>query len=72
MTRYHTQRSYNHDCEIDFDFGGYWLTWTVDYYYADSRLRYPRQFRRDTDEAGARRFCKRWGIEFPETQDAQP
>ena len=72
MTRHHAQRSYNHACEIDRDFGGYWLMWTVDYYYSGSRLRFPRRFRRDADETGARTFCKRWGIEFPsKEQDKQ-
>jgi hypothetical protein len=44
------------------------MSWTVDFYYADSRLRYPRRFERDTDEAGARRFCKRWNTPFPEKE----
>lgn len=66
MSRYHPGHSYDHACERDTYFGGYILHWTVDYYYADSRLRFPRRFRRDADEAGARRFCKRWDIPFPE------
>jgi hypothetical protein len=40
----------------------YRISWVVDYYYADSRLRYPRVFFRDTDRAGAVRFIDRWGI----------
>jgi len=32
-------------------------------------MRYPRRFQRDTDENGARRFCKKWDIEFPEVQE---
>ena len=44
---------------------GYWeILWTVDYYYYyyDSRLRFPRRFRRITDAAGAARFKKKWGL----------
>jgi hypothetical protein len=65
MGRYSKGGSYNQNYERT---GGDWyrLYWTVDYYYADSRLRYPRVFTRDTDEAGVRRFCKRWGITFDE------
>lgn len=46
--------------------GDFTISWTFDRYYADSRLRFPHTYRRDTDEAGAKRFCKRWGIPFPE------
>lgn len=40
------------------------LSWTVDFYYPDSRLRHPRSFSRDTDERGAKRFAHRWGLEI--------
>jgi len=43
----------------------YRLQWTVDRYYAGSRLRHPRVDWRDTDKAGAERFAKRWGVEVP-------
>lgn len=65
MSRYAPGTSYNHTCEADRWFGGYIIGWTVDYYYANSRLRWPRRFRRDAEEAGARRFCKRCDIPFP-------
>lgn len=40
------------------------LAWTVDRYVKGSRLRFPQTQTRDTDEAGAKRFAKRWGIEL--------
>lgn len=46
--------------------GCYRLSWTIDRYYAGSRLRFPTTMRRDTDEKGARRFAKKWDIQFPE------
>lgn len=67
MGRYSEQKSYNHRI----DYVG-WLTWrmywTVDRYYSGSRLRYPTQFSRDTDEEGARRFCKRHELDFPRSE----
>jgi hypothetical protein len=41
---------------------GYEISWTVDFHYADSCLRYPRTFRRTTDAKGADRFCKKHGL----------
>jgi hypothetical protein len=43
----------------------YRLSWTVDRYYSGSRLRFPTRYTRDTDEAGARRFAKKWGAAMP-------
>ncbi|HEU01420.1 hypothetical protein LCGC14_0273230 [marine sediment metagenome] len=43
----------------------YRMSWTVDRYYPDSRLRFPTRYTRDTDEKGARRFAKRHGCVFP-------
>jgi hypothetical protein len=43
----------------------YRLSWVVDRYYPDSRLRYPRTTTRDTDLAGAVRFAERWEIARP-------
>lgn len=48
--------------------GGWRISWTYDRYYAGSRLRFPTTISRDTDEAGARRFCKKWDIVFPERE----
>lgn len=52
----------------------YRLYWTIKQYRwvvvdrlgNESRLRYPREYHRDTDEAGARRFAKKWGVKMPE------
>jgi hypothetical protein len=45
---------------------GHWrMSWTVDYYYADSTLRWPRRFKRDTDDAGAARFARKHNLEMP-------
>lgn len=43
----------------------YKIGWTVDYRYPTSRLRFPRGFERNTDEAGAKRFARRHGLELP-------
>jgi hypothetical protein len=48
----------SHDC--------YRISWWVDRYYPTSRLRHPVGQVRITDEAGAKRFCKKWGLEMPE------
>jgi len=62
--RYKAQHSYNHDCS--YIAGGSWeIRWTVDRYYAGSRLRFPTTYRRIADESGAKRFCQRWNVEFP-------
>jgi hypothetical protein len=44
----------------------YRLYWTVDRYTKNSRLRLPTRYSRDTDEAGAHRFAKRWDVKMPE------
>ncbi len=46
------------------------ISWTVDFYYPTSRLRFPRTFRRNTDLAGAKRFAKRWKLEDARTLSA--
>lgn len=46
----------------------YRLSWTIDRKYANSRLRFPTSFQRDTDEAGAKRFAKKWELSLPSTQ----
>lgn len=40
----------------------YRMSWVVDFYYADSRLRYPRLFSRYTNQKGAERFCKKHNL----------
>lgn len=68
MSRYSGKRSYGHRCKFFKWLGGFYrISWTVDFYYPNSMLRHPRIFERDTDEKGARKFCKRWDIEFPST-----
>ena len=63
MGRYSSSGSYSHRIQrIGRDF--YRLHWTVDRYYQGSRLRYPRGCSRDTDEAGATRFAKKWHLEY--------
>lgn len=48
----------------------YRLSWTHDRKYAGSRLRHPVTVRRDTDEAGARRFAAKWGVRMPGGREA--
>jgi hypothetical protein len=68
MSRYGVQKSYAHDCQyVGWD--TWRMCWVVDRYLRESRLRFPTTFWRDTDEAGARRFCKKWGIPFTEKGD---
>ncbi|AET42315.1 hypothetical protein SDSG_00050 [Ruegeria phage DSS3-P1] len=57
---HHIERLF-HDC--------YRLSWTVDRYYSRSRLRHPTRYSRDTDEAGARRFAKKWGVNMPKENE---
>ena len=64
MGRYGTNASYGHTCREDRY--GYEISWTYDRYYSGSRLRFPHRQAMTTDEKGARRFCKRHGIPFPE------
>ena len=54
--------SYAHACRKLAGHDEYEISWSVDYKYVGSRLRYPRIIRRVTDRAGALRFCKRWGL----------
>jgi hypothetical protein len=65
MGRYNSSSSYGHRIwRIGPDH--YRLGWTVDRYYAGSRLRHPRGFDRDTDLAGAKRFARKWDLQIPE------
>jgi hypothetical protein len=64
MGRYTSTGSTDHHCQrLGY---GFRISWVVDRYYAGSRLRFPTRYSRDTDAAGAQRFCKKWGIKFPE------
>lgn len=67
MSRHRSSGSYNHGIQR---IGRDWfrLGWTVDRYYPDSRLRFPRGACRDTDYAGAVRFAKRWGLAAPDQE----
>jgi hypothetical protein len=65
MSRFRASTSYGHrirylcpDC--------YRVSWVVDRYYPDSRLRHPRRGFRVVDKAGAMRFAKRWKLNFQE------
>lgn len=49
----------------------YRLSWTFDRKIAGSRLRWPTTVTRDTDEAGAKRFAKKWGARMPEVPQEQ-
>lgn len=64
MSRHRSVGSYGHWIE-DRGHGDFRLHYTVDRYYAGSRLRYPRHYVRDTDQQGAERFAKRWRVEMP-------
>jgi len=62
MSRYSSTSAYSFNARKIDPSGMYRLSWTVDFYYPDSRLRYPRTFSRDTDQKGAERFCKKHNI----------
>lgn len=64
MGRFRSGGSTGHSCRKEAE-NWYWISWTVDYYYVGHRCRFPRGFGRDTDEKGAKRFCKKWGITLP-------
>lgn len=67
MSRFSSAGSYGHAIQrLGNDH--FRLSWVVDRYYPTSRLRHPRVCTRDTDEAGARRFAKRWGVPLPKEQ----
>lgn len=65
MSRYSPGHSYNHHI-MALRLDEYEITWVVDFYYRGSRLRFPRQFGRITDEVGARRFARKHNIPMPE------
>lgn len=67
MSRYATSYSYGHACR--YEWGVWTISWVVDFYYEGTRGRFPRRFRRETTEAGAKRFCKKHKIDFPAPGD---
>lgn len=69
MSKYSGASSYNHRVKAYRD-GSFEIFWTVDFHYPSSRLRHPRGFSKWTDEAGAKRFCKKWGLEMPVAEAA--
>ena len=65
MSRHRPAGSYGHSVRrIGPDHYRIW--WTVDRYYAGSRLRHPRTSWRDTDLTGAKRFARKWELAAPE------
>ena len=64
MSRFSNRRSYGHRI-MRFSADHVRLSWTVDFYYPGSQLRFPRGFSRDTGEAGALRFAKKWKVQMP-------
>ena len=62
--------AYGHDIQWIAD-DHYRLSWAIDRKYPSSRLRFPTSFSRDTDEKGARRFARKWGLDVPEPRVAK-
>jgi hypothetical protein len=71
MGRFTGSGGYGHHCEkIETRWGTWYeISWMWDRYYKGSRLRFPTGMTRETDEVGARRFCKKWNIPFPGSED---
>lgn len=68
MSRHRSVGSYGHRIsKLMHDV--YQISWVVDRYYKDSRLRHPTGCCRTTDRAGALRFAKRWGVQMPEDRN---
>ncbi len=63
MGRYTGSNAKGHKV-LDLGHGTYRLSWVIDRYYPRSRLRHPTGYSRITDEAGAKRLCKKWGVEI--------
>lgn len=64
MSRNARGHSYGHAIQL-IGADHYRLSWVVDRYYPDSRLRHPTRTTRDTDTEGAQRFAKKWGVALP-------
>ena len=69
MSRHRPGKSYSH--RIRYQWGEYELSWTVDFYYPSSRLRFPRRVKRWTDYNGAERFAKKHGVDIPSPNDTE-
>lgn len=65
MGRHSANPSYGHQIRKHAN-DDYTLYWKCDRYYAGSRLRFPTVTRRFTDEAGAKRFSKKWKVRMPD------
>ena len=66
MSRFNSY-GYGHFCKRREYSGIVWydIGWSWDKYYTNSKLRYPQQIIRQTDEKGAKKFCKKWDIPLP-------
>lgn len=67
MSRYSREHSYGYTMKrlSGWMRGDFEISWVVDFYYPSSRLRFPRRFRRITDERGAKKFCEKHSILWP-------
>ena len=64
MSRHNSSKAYGFRLQ-HFGVDHWRMFWTVDFYYATSRIRFPRVLSRDTDTDGAKRFAKRHGLSAP-------
>ena len=64
MSRFRSASAYGHAIQ-HIGGGDFRIYWTVDRYYAGSRLRHPQTASRNTDRAGAERFAKRHKLTLP-------
>ncbi|MGN6146288.1 MAG: hypothetical protein ACTHOP_22165 [Mesorhizobium sp.] len=61
MGRYSKSSAYGHRVH-DMGWGLFRISWIVDRYYPNSRLRHPVTYSRDTDRNGAIRFADKWNV----------
>ena len=61
MGRYSKSNAYSFNIK-KIDIETYILSWIVDYYYSNSRLRFPRRFSRVTNRRGAIKFSKKHNV----------
>lgn len=64
MGRYSPSKATGHRIKRLFP-GCYEISWVVDRYVKGSRLRFPTEYRRETDLAGAKRFARKHEITPP-------